>query len=190
MFFKRSRKQGFSLAEVVVSLGVTATVMVIAISLTSQSLRLAKENEIENTANEILVQSLELAKSPVPLNISSSVTGQNAASALAGSYRIAKTNNPGAGNESVGVSFLQPTNASTNEITAGSCTQGSPEFTSYKVDLQGSEAIVCNQVILVKETGEIDTYRFISIIVYEIGGEDVVDRIEAFRKGNFNIAVF
>jgi len=189
MFSQLKRKKGFSLAEVVVSLGVTATVMVVAISLTGQSLRLTKENEVENTANEILIQSLEFIKSPVAINISSSVTGQNAQSSLTGSYTIATSTSLGGatnGNE-VGTTYLKSSTASTAEMTQNSCIPGSAEYSLYKVDLQNSTSVVCNQVILTLVPGETDTYKITSIIAYEIGGERVVDRAEAFRKGNFNI---
>ena len=189
MFLQLKRKKGFSLAEVVVSLGVTATVMVVAISLTSQSLRLTKENEIENTANEILIQSLEFVKSPVALNISSSVTGPNGESSLTGSYTIAQDQNLGGvtnGSE-VGTSYLRPSTAATTEMNENSCIPGSAEHSLYKVDLQNSTSVICNQVILTLVPGETNTYEIKSIVSYEIGGVRVVDRVEAFRKGNFNI---
>ncbi|MBN1915546.1 hypothetical protein JW796_00940 [Candidatus Dojkabacteria bacterium] len=184
LFWKR--KKAFSLAEVIISLGVASTTMVVAISMTSQSLRLAKENEIENTANEILVQTLELVKSPVPLNIIPSIGGNAAVSGLVGSYKINKTL-PSGQEEGVGVASLESVSPFVDEISAGECTQGSEAYRLYKVDVPEINVVMCNQIIFKQLLDEDGTYSVVSVVVYEIGGEKVVEKVQAFRKGNFNI---
>ncbi len=178
-------KKGFSLAEVIVSLGVAATAMVVAISMTSQSLRLAKENEIENTANEILVQSLELAKTPVPLNIVPAFEGTQGG-VLVGSYKLLRTTEQG-GSNAQGSATLEPTDTFTEEIDATSCQPGNPDYDTYKIEIEELNSIICNQIIFEQEPNQGNAYNITSIVVYEIGGEKVIDRVEAFRDGNFNI---
>ena len=171
---KLEKIKGFSLAEVIISLGVVSTTMIVAISMTSQSLRLAKENELQNTANEFLVQALELSKSPAAVKISpASGTLQN----LAGSYKMS--------NLSTGVVALQSVNLFTDPITVDDCDQTSPAYEEYKIQIDELNAVICNQILLEPEFAEggVYNYKITSIVVYTIGGEKVLEKVESFREG-------
>ena len=173
MIFKN--RFGLSLAEVVVTMGVIASTMIVGISVAGQSLRIAKENEVRNTSNEILIQGLELMKSPAPLSINTSL-GSNS-SQLEGSYKLENIETNEGGLELV---FVSPT---LGEIDT--CERGSQDYSNYGLELSDDSLDMCYQIIFT--SGEDDSYSIVTVVVYKLGADFETERLEIFRKGNFSI---
>ncbi len=70
----RKTKKAASLAEVMIVLGVVSTAMVASISVMVNSLVRIRVNDIEDSSNTVLIQALEIAKSPTGLIISTDIS--------------------------------------------------------------------------------------------------------------------
>ncbi len=68
------KKKASSLAEVMIVLGIISTAMVASISIMVNSLIRIRVNDIEDSANTILIQALEIAKSPTQLRVNADLS--------------------------------------------------------------------------------------------------------------------
>jgi prepilin-type N-terminal cleavage/methylation domain-containing protein len=61
--------KAFGLVEVLIAIAVSGVVMVGAVQVSAKTLRQIKENELRDSANGVLLQSLEIARSPVEFRV-------------------------------------------------------------------------------------------------------------------------
>ncbi|MCA9386655.1 type II secretion system protein [Candidatus Dojkabacteria bacterium] len=71
---RQKRKKAATLAEVMIVLGVISTAMVASISIMINSLVRIKVNDIEDSANSVMIKALEAAKSPATISLSQDIS--------------------------------------------------------------------------------------------------------------------
>lgn len=69
----KKKKKAATLAEVMIVLGIISTAMVASISVMINSLIRIKINDIEDSANTVMVKALEVAKSPAAISVSENI---------------------------------------------------------------------------------------------------------------------
>ncbi len=67
---ERKKKKAASLAEVMIVLGILSTVLVASVSVLVNSMLRISINDLEDAANTIMIQALEISKSPVDVLVS------------------------------------------------------------------------------------------------------------------------
>lgn len=169
MKFRFNKKKAFGLLEVLIAIAISAMVMVGAIAVSSKGIRTVKKNELEDLSNGILLQSLEIARSPVNFNLDSLVSGSNTTY-----FVLVKT--------AEGEVALQKKETGAGEIST--CDQGS----QYKVDIidigedleyvdsDFAEAYtICNQIIVdeVSNDGIRRKFQINSVVVYKLYDQDI-----------------
>lgn len=166
-----SKTVAASLVEVLVALAIVATTMVVATQLTVQALIRIKQDEIHDYVTGIVIQSLELVKSPSALKLTT-LTGDK--SAIQGSYRIVTGTT---GNE-----LVQDT---TNIAAISSCSDGSVYLVA---DTTNSALVqdVCIQVVLRTDNLVNTSITEVEVrAVYQIQAQTTAITLKGYRVAPF-----
>ncbi|MCA9381298.1 hypothetical protein KC678_03465 [Candidatus Dojkabacteria bacterium] len=171
MFNKNKRKKAATLAEVMIVLGVISTAMVASISIMINSLVRIKINDIEDTANSVMIKALEAAKSPATLSLSQDIS----AIAVNSSVFFALDES----------SSLQ---IQLNDVVNTSCTSQNKYNVSVLLpDDVSSSSEICVQVEIIPRFG-VNSKRIYEIIVrsfYVLPSGDVrANVIKGYRYGD------
>lgn len=173
--FNKKVFNAVSLVEVVVVLGIIATTLVSAAQLSVRMTRTIKDNEISDFTNGVVLQALEIAKSPAAVKLASAAGGGSST----GSYRLDRS-----GAQAV----LWRESQTVNRIT--NCTSASP----YRVQIaDGSqqllgEALVCLQILIQPRQGAVrqSYFEIEAISVYQLSDQIVVNSGLGYRREAFS----
>lgn len=152
---KQKRLAAFGLAEIIVALGIFGSAMVITIALAIGSLRTVKDNELADTANTIMIRSMEYLKSPSSSGIFASALSGTSTRVYAVDGAISSTNITGE------VKLKDLTSSGTNTITVDNCSETSP-YVVVVSDTPGF--LACNQIIIKRNSN--NTFELQSIVIY------------------------
>lgn len=165
MPFNKHYKAG-SLIEVLVILAITAVSMVGIASVNNRTLIAIKDNETLDTANGIMVQALEVAKSPVRLP----VTG------LTGSGRYALDPNTN--------SLLKRPDGDADLSLVSECIPGSPYYVAIN-DADDTGRNICLQLVITQRArplGGLNYYEVNSRVLFSLSNGPVLNQLVAYRR--------
>ncbi len=172
MTTKNLKLKGNSLVEVLIVLGIISTALVASVSVIVNSLIKVRVNEIEDSANSLLIQSMEIAKTPNTVVVNDGAINNNS---VGTAYYFTLQN---ASNQNT----LQRVTSSTTLIN--SCPANSPynanNFLGTNVDYN-----ICIQLQIIYRGNE--QYEINSRVVYDINGRVSLNTIQGFRYTPFNI---
>lgn len=168
-------KKGIGLVEVLVVLALVATTMVAAAQLSVNALRSIKNNEVKDYATGLLVQALEVAKSPDDINIYTT----SALASYNGTYSLER----GPTGTGYVLSYSSP---STTQIS--SCASDS----IYAIDISAQFNVpvpkVCLQVVITANQGLAGNYYQISATtIYTLEGETIRETVIGYRRNEFKV---
>lgn len=145
---RRRALKAFGLVEVLISIAISAVVLLGALSVSARAYIVVRENEVRDNTSNILLRSLEVARSPLDLGLNS-LTGRQ-------TFRL---NDTGSGFE------LQSTGS---DAPINSCTSQS----NYLVVTPDPALQICNQIIItpLTPTATKRSYEVKSIAVYDFAG--------------------
>lgn len=176
----KNLKKGLGLVEVLISLVLISTSMILAIRTVSRGLKVAKDNEIRDTAAGVLLRALEFNQVEIPPNfIPSTRAGYKEC------YSLKNLNS----SQTIFDTIVEQTNANCSPV-------GNPEITSCDASspylLNIDSAQICNQIIITNyPLGSYELpavpfndnrIRITSVVVYTIEGEEIVETISTFRN--------
>lgn len=174
----RNKNLAFGLIEVLIVLAIVATTMLAATQITLNGMRAIKLDEIVDFANGIMVQGLEIAKSPTTVEVVVSTVPAN----YNGSYRL-QTNADGS-------SVLRLIDSSQTPITLAQCTSASNYFIRIENATGVQNPQVCLQMIVTqRQSLGLNYYEVRSRLVYNVGGQTVERDIYSYRRGSFTYRV-
>ncbi len=170
-------KKAATLTEVLIVLGIISTTLVASLALIVNSMIKIKQNEIQDTANGVMIKGLELAKSPK--NIAISELPRNGGSTEVNTfYRITSS--------SVGASvLLEKVEEGTSSLNQG-CTSTSPYNikTSPVLSQLNAGYDICLQLNIVYLSS--NTYKITSQAVYTFLNRSQTSFITGVRYASFN----
>lgn len=170
---RQVRRKAFGLLEVLIAIAISALVMLGAVAVSARSIRIVRQNELQDLSNGVLLMSLEIARSPARFDLNSQITGTGK-----NYFVLARVRNIDEQEERM---TLQRITTATGEIDE--CTDG-----PYKVDLLDvsqdldfvdsdfAEAYtICNQIEIEEKRriGSRRTFQIRSILVYKLFDEDI-----------------
>ncbi|MCA9379036.1 hypothetical protein KC640_01275 [Candidatus Dojkabacteria bacterium] len=171
---KLAKIPAFGLMEVMIVLAIVAATMVAAMQVSIQSLRVIKQNEIGDYANSVMVQALELAKSPS--NVQVSATGQ--VTDFQGTYQLQIN--------SAGGAVLWKVGDNVTPITNTGCTNASPYFVDISNINPVGSPVVCLQLIVRNISGISGAaYEITSHLIYTLQNEQIERSIIGYRRNKF-----
>lgn len=160
-------KKATSLAEVLIILAIISTTLIASVNLVTSSIRSAKQNEIEDYANGILVLGLELAKSPNDIYIDDSSVFTNINQTF--TFSLQNENNQ---------YFLQ------RQTEVPETCSGQSVFNIQ--DNQEQDFDVCLKLeITRRNVNDQEYFEVASIVFYQNGGENITNSVKGFRKNAF-----
>jgi prepilin-type N-terminal cleavage/methylation domain-containing protein len=183
---KGLKTKAFGLLEVLISIAISAIVMVGAVAVSSKSIKLVRQNELQDLSNGILLRSLEVARSPVNFDLNSQISGSAPAY-----FVLVKEFDPESGEDRLA---LQKVSGGSGEINK--CQSG-----EYRVDiLDLSEDLgfvdddfaeaytICNQIEIEEKSKDSirRTFQIRSILVYNLFGQDVKKELISERTEIIN----
>lgn len=172
------------LVEVLVVLAIVGLTMVGSMQLTTGAFRSIRENEITDMANGIMVQSLEIIKSPQPILILDEL-GTELRANFGGSFAIDLLSSP--------PSLKRVGSVSSQPELITSCAPESSFFATRVLEQQqqqdGREGLaipdVCLQVTLQPISGNPDALQVTSRVVYNSRQGTTVNTLYGFRSAAF-----
>lgn len=169
-----NKKAGFGLIEILIVLAIIATTMLAATQISLNGIRAIKLDEVVDFANGMLLQGLELAKSPSTVRVFT----LSGASNLNGSYRLQTASN--------GTTELRMVTTTQTPLTLAQCTSSS----AYFVNITGATGVtnpqVCLQLMITARTNlGVNYYEIRTRLVYNLGGQTLEREIYAYRRGAF-----
>jgi prepilin-type N-terminal cleavage/methylation domain-containing protein len=161
------KRKAFGLIEVLIAIAISGVIMLGSVIVSTNALRLVKQNELRDSASGVLLRSLELARSPIDFSLRG-IQGQ----ARTGYYSLQINSD---GKYQLTSSLIQ------DEIS--SCDANS----SYRVVQRNPDTLICNQVIVSNITPSADAAVFTnfeikSIVVYSYLGQQYSDELISYRK--------
>lgn len=166
--------QASSLAEVLIVLGIISTTIIASTSLVINSLVTVRENEISDAANGLLVQTVEIIKSPSNIYVSDNIFTSGSVGQTY-YFRLKEGSNSSA-------SFLE-------YISGGSpintCTASSPYYKSLNLN-NNTSVNSCLQIQIkpVKANTKVN-YEITALIVYNIRSDTQIRYLRAYRTESF-----
>ena len=165
-----NQKKASTITEVLIVLGIISVTVIVAVNVIIKTLVEIKSNEIDETANAIMLEAMEVAKSPAAVLISDDdITRAGLGSSLY--YTLSKEG---------GEKFLkQVQNPELTECGASS------DYYYNLEDSPSKKSSFCLQVIITK-AGE-ERYQVVSKVVYNSSGEDRFNFIRGTRYNDYVI---
>lgn len=151
---RHSNKKAFGLVEIIVAIAIFGTAMIATIALAIGSLRTVQDNELADTANSVMIGTMEYMKSPAVVPILVNLpTGQREFA-----FRVEGDIDPAnCIRQDCNLTLVQTTNRS--EITA--CDESS----EYRVNLQElPNFVMCNQILVTQQSPGVFEMR--SIVIF------------------------
>lgn len=161
-----NKYKGGSLIEVLVILAITAVSMVGIAGVNNRTLIAIKDNETLDNANGVMVQALEVAKSPARLPISG-LTG-------VGRYSLDYTTN----------SLNRLADGEPDLTATSDCSVGSPYYVSI-ADPDDSGRNICLQLTVVQRPrvlGGLNYYEITSRVLFYLSNGPVLNQLVAYRR--------
>ncbi len=166
----------FGLLEIIIVLAIVAITMIAATQAALVAQRAIKKNEIGDLANGLMIQALEVAKSPTDVRLANvslpNVDGSYAMDSLSGlpsMRKVADVSTP---------------------ITPGQCTSASPYSQELGAEWGGSSPLICLQVV-VREISNLglNVFEITAHVLYKLEGEaDFVEKsIIGYRRNSFQV---
>lgn len=144
-------RNAFGLVEIIVAIAIFATAMIATVSLAIGSLRTVKDNELADTANAVMVGSMEYMKSPAAVPVLNQLTAGRREFAFSVSSEI-DTENPN----------LTTLRQMDQADVINTCSDSS----EYRVVLRDfPDFLVCNQILLQQAAG--NSFEIRSIVYYQ-----------------------
>lgn len=170
--------KGIGLVEVLVSIGIVGSAMVIITSLTLSSLRLARKNEYQDVAVQSAVEALDFLKDPVEIDVDLFLSGTSSL----------YDSTPDAFYLDFGSSTTTPPmiveNSSSTPI-GNTCTSSSPYVVAQ---LLNEGYLVCRQILILSDNGSKKNFYITVHVVWETIGDDFDKRtFEGYRYGALNV---
>ncbi len=167
----QKKKKATSLAEVLIILAIISTTVIASTTLVVKALATIKNNEIEDTANGVMVKALEIAKSPADIYVSDTSL-VNTVNGQVYFFSIQNQNNQ----------YTLRRESS----TANSCDSQSPYITDLTQGSQAQNINVCLVIeITPQNTLDQSIYAITSKIVYQLEGETIINSVTGYRKDSF-----
>lgn len=181
MIFQHNQRKFFGklsalgLVEVLVVLAIVGTTMVAAMQLATNSFVSIRDNQITDVATGILIQGLEIAKSPQDVRLTNEFGG---VLDVEGSYWVNLTANPPV--------LWQESRSITDVITG--CEKDSTYFMEINENVLGVTPQVCLQIII-EEGDNRGTvfYKVTSRVHYLTSRGGFTRTIQGYRRDNFEI---
>lgn len=177
---KKLRKKANSLIEVLVVLGIISSTMLVSVNVIIQNVAQLRVNELEDAANGVMIQGLEIAKSPADVVTNSEL--------LPDKETVANSSIPlfftldRSGNQNI-----------LNEIVNGSviteCNDGSPYLVEIESDNENLNGFnTCLQIEI--EAGENSAsgeyyYLIKSRVIYQVPGDVNANTVAGYRFEEF-----
>ncbi len=174
IFSRKKNLKATSLAEVLIIIAIISTTLIASVNLAASSVVTSKENEIDDTANALLVFGLELAKSPGDLIVNDQ--------ALVGStvnqtylYSMEKENS---------IYYLKRETADFPDCNASSPFKLDFHITTSSQNLNTNN--YCLKLEITKRSNTRATYFELNVVVkYTKGSEQVTISAKGYRKDEF-----
>lgn len=183
---KKYLKKASSLIEVIIVLAIVSFTIIAAMSLVARTRLEIKNNELQDTANELLLKALEGVKSPSKTVISGSpsLTGSNPyyfslTQSVNGNYVL----------NYLGATGFTPLPRESGKYTFDSVCNANSPF--YPRDLGDSTFKYCQQVAITVITPILravtakELYKIETTIVYQISGETKSETLTTYRYDGF-----
>jgi competence protein ComGC len=173
-YFKKENiksKKAASLTEVMIVLGIISTTLVTSVNILISSLIKFQINEIEDTANTIMLEALEIAKSPSSILVSENVTSTNTEQY----YSLLKED---------GRNIL----AKEFDELGSRCSKDSIYFLDQIITDTSRELVICLQIKITPNIGLTNKqfYEVESKIIYNLPGQRVgSNTIKGYRYEEF-----
>ncbi|MBL8014840.1 MAG: prepilin-type N-terminal cleavage/methylation domain-containing protein [Candidatus Doudnabacteria bacterium] len=166
-------RKAFGLLEVLIVLAIAATTMLAATQIALDGFRSIKLNEVLDYANGLMLQALEIAKSPTDVEIVAGTQPTN----FEASYRL--TTN------SAGKAVMSVVTTSTTPLTVANCSTSSPYFVDANIP-NITDPIICLQLTVTQRTnfGQV-YYEIRSRLVYNLNGSQNERQIIGYRRDGF-----
>ena len=166
------KKKAASLAEVMIVLGIISTTLVASVSILINSLSRTKVNEIEDAANAVMIQALEVAKSPAQnVSVSSTSFAPNQRGEVY-SFKLNKSID----GENVLEEIRQPSTEGCNSQSPYYVTPDNRTDVTQEIDL-------CLQITVENISNQV--YEIVSTVTYQIPNEEKQNTIKGYRYGEF-----
>jgi type II secretory pathway pseudopilin PulG len=159
-----------SLVEVLVVLGLVSVSMVGIAGINVRSQIAVKDNELIDAANGIMLQALELAKSPTQLKISSTDNTTN----INGTYAIDKTQPD---------TLLERPSSDAILTSTSTCNTASPYFVSVS---STNPPLICLQITFERKQRPLvndNYYEVTSRVLFKLSRGPVLNQLVAYRRG-------
>ena len=155
-------ERALGLVEVLVSLAIVGTGMVIITSVSLKTIKQARKNELQDVANQIAVEALDFMK--IPMDIDADVVSD-------GYYELDFDSTP---------YLISDVSGSELDPAVSSCTPNH----SYYIDLGTAGYVVCRQIYI--QTVSPGRYDFKVIILWETVGQEESEKaiFEGHRIGD------
>lgn len=177
--FLKNKNKAFGLVEALLALAVFGTTIIAATSVTIQSLRTIKDNELADFSNSVMVRSLELAKSNTATIQGSgqNSTAENLTSGFPGPWVFSIA---GDLDDLDGDLTLVRQQAVADRIQPDTSTS---TLAAFQVDAQNQiiQSYELYNQIYIQEIENSDNLEIISRIVYTTGNEYVVNEIRGYK---------
>lgn len=165
------KKRATSLAEVMIILAIISTTVVASTTLVVKSLATIKNNEIEDTANGVMIKALEIAKSPADVYVSDT-SFVNAASGQVYFFSIQNQNNQYTLRRESG--------------TASTCDSQGPFKTNLFTQTTTQNINICLVIEITPQTTlNQRIYEIAAKVVYQLEGETIINSVTGYRKDDF-----
>lgn len=169
----RPSKNAFGLLEVLIVLAIAATTMIAATQIALNGYRAIKVNEILDYANGLMLQALEIAKSPTDVE----VVGVSQPPNFNASYRLSAN--------ASGKSVMSVVSTNIVNITPTDCSTSSPYFVNVNVP-NVNEPLVCLQLVVTQRTNfGVIYYEIRSRMVYNLDGQANTQELIGYRRNDF-----
>jgi hypothetical protein len=172
----KKNEKAFGLVEVLIGLAIFGTAIIAATSLTVKSLRIVKDNELADTANGIMIKTLELAKYPETDTKFPGLSDDGSKKIYYLTGNIDDFNQLNFDN----LTFIKKTSElNTDGIPSTDCI--SQTGNQIKVNFEGiSGLIVCNQIVF--ERLDSGNYEVSSRVIFQTAKEVREAEIKGFKN--------